>query len=170
MSAEKQALLDEVREKIDLQEGYIVASYDKLKANTIANMRKSIVALGGDVFVVKKRVFIKAAQEKKVEYSLDELEGHILLAMAKGHFPAVAKEMFKIKKETKALNVIGGYFEDSKCIASEVEEISNLPTLDEMRAQFVGLIEAPMSQTLAAINAVLTSVPHCLENKSSKET
>lgn len=170
MSAEKQALLDEVKEKIDLKDGFILASYEKCSANTIAEMRKSIVDAGGDMFVVKKRIFAKAASEKDVAYSLEELEGHVLLAMAKGNFPAVAKEIFKAKQETKALKILGGYFEDNKCIASEVEQISKLPSLDEMRAQIIGLLEAPMSQTLSTIDAVLTSVLHCLENKNSKET
>ena len=170
MSAEKQALLDEVKEKIDLKDGFILASYDKINANAIAEIRKSLVEAGGDMFIVKKRIFAKAALEMNVTYSLEELEGHILLAMAKGNFPDVAKEIFKAKKETKALKVLGGYFEDNKCIASEVEQISKLPSLDEMRAQIIGLLEAPMSQTLATIDALLTSVVHCLENKNSKET
>ena len=169
MSAEKQALLDEVKDKIDLEDGFILASYDKLDANAIADMRASLVKAGGDMFVVKKRIFAKAASEKNITYSLEELEGHVLLAMGKGNFPAVAKEVFKAKKETKALNVIGGFFEEKKCAASEVEQISNLPSLDEMRAQILGLLEAPMSETLATVEALLTSVLHCMENKNSEE-
>jgi len=169
MSAEKQALLDEVKEKIDLEEGFILASYDKLSANTVAEVRESLVKAGGDMFIVKKRIFAKAASEKNVEYSLEELEGHVLLAMAKGNFPAIAKQMFKVAKDTKALKVLSGYFEDNKCNASDVEQISKLPTLDEMRAQIIGLLEAPMSQTLSTLDAVLTSVLHCMDNKNSKE-
>jgi large subunit ribosomal protein L10 len=169
MSAEKQALLDEVKEKIDLEDGFILASYDKLSANAVAGMRESFIKAGGDMFIVKKRIFAKAASEKKVEYSLDELEGHVFLAMAKGNFPAMAKEVFKAVKSTKAVKVLGGYFEEKKCAASEVEQISNLPSLDEMRAQIIGLLEAPMSQSLATIDAVLSSVMHCIDNKNSKE-
>lgn len=170
MSAEKQMLLDEVKDKIDLEEGFILASYDKLSANAVAAMRDSLVKAGGDMFIVKKRLFAKAASDKKVEYELDELQGHVFLAMAKGNFPAVAKQLYKVAKDTKAVKVLGGYFEEKKCQASEVEQISKLPSLDEMRAQIIGLLEAPMSQTLATIDAVLTSVLHCMDNKNSKET
>ena len=169
MSAEKQALLDEVKEKIDVEDGFILASYDKLDANAIADVRASLVKAGGDMFVVKKRIFAKAASEMNITYSLDELEGHVLLAMGKGNFPTVAKEIFKAKKNTKALNIIGGFFEEKKCAASEVEQISNLPSLDEMRAQILGLLEAPMGETLATIEALLSSVLHCMENKNSEE-
>lgn len=170
MSAEKQALLDEVTDRIDLYQGFILASYDKLTANTLAEMRKSLVKVGGDMFVVKKRVFVKAALEKGVSYSLDQLEGHVLFAMGKGNFTAVAKEMFKVKDQTKALNILGGYFEENKYEASQVELISKLPSLDEMRALFIGLLTAPMSHTLSTIDAKLASEGHSLENNESKET
>jgi large subunit ribosomal protein L10 len=35
-----------------------------------------------------------------------------------------------------------------------------------MRAQLLGTFEAPMSQTLAVVEAILCSVLHCLENKA----
>jgi large subunit ribosomal protein L10 len=170
MSAEKQALLDEVKEKINLKDGFILASYDKLSANAISRMRISLAAAGGDMFVVKKRVFAKAAAEKNVLFSLDELQGHVLVALAKGNFLAVAKEMYKVKDETNALKILGGYFEDAKCDSSEVQQISSLPSLDEMRAQFIGLLEAPMSQNLATMEAFIASVMDCVENNNSNET
>ena len=39
---------------------------------------------------------------------------------------------------------------------------------DEMRAQFLGLLEAPLAQTLAVMDAVLSSVVYCLDNKSKE--
>jgi large subunit ribosomal protein L10 len=170
MSAEKQALLDEVKEKINLKEGFILASYDRLNANTIAGIRKSLVAVGGDMFIVKKRIFAKAASLKDVTYSLEELEGHVLLAMAKGNFPQVAKVIYDAKNETKAIKILGGYFEGGKSIVSDIEQISTLPSLDVMRAQIIGLLEAPMGQTLATLEAIVSSVMDCAENKDSKET
>ena len=35
------------------------------------------------------------------------------------------------------------------------KQISKLPGKDEMRAQFLGLLEAPMAQTLAVMEAVI---------------
>ena len=54
------------------------------------------------------------------------------------------------------------------CSASDVEQISKLPSKEEMRAQFLGTLEAPLSQTLGVIEALLTTVMHCLENKSGQ--
>ena len=53
--------------------------------------------------------------------------------------------------------------------ASDVERLSKLPSKDEMRAQFLSVLEAPMSQTLAVMEALLTSVPYCLDNKCKQE-
>jgi large subunit ribosomal protein L10 len=49
--------------------------------------------------------------------------------------------------------------------AADVEIMSQLPSKDVMRAQFLGLLEAPMAQTLAVMEALISSVVYCLDNK-----
>ncbi|MDN3507859.1 MAG: 50S ribosomal protein L10, partial [Simkaniaceae bacterium] len=56
-----------------------------------------------------------------------------------------------------------------KCVETDFKMIADLPTKNEMRAQFVGLLEAPMVQVVNVVNALLTSPLHCMENKCQKE-
>ena len=58
---------------------------------------------------------------------------------------------------------------EKSVLKKDLEIISQLPTKDVMRSQLLGLFEAPMSQTLAVMEALLCSVPHCLENKAALE-
>ncbi len=69
----------------------------------------------------------------------------------------------------KHVEVVGGRFEGKMYTGADVEKLSNLPSKDEMRAQFLSVLEAPMSQTLAVMEALLTSVVYCLDNKSKQE-
>ena len=68
----------------------------------------------------------------------------------------------------KVLEVLAGRYEGSMCSAEDVEQISKLPSRDEMRAQLLSAFEAPLAQVLAVTEALLTSVMHCLENKSQQ--
>ena len=54
------------------------------------------------------------------------------------------------------------------CTAADVEAIAKLPNLNEMRAQFLGLLEAPMAQNAQVVHAVLASVLYCLEEKGKQ--
>ncbi|MBM3193327.1 MAG: 50S ribosomal protein L10 [Chlamydiae bacterium] len=170
MLAEKELFLEEVKGRIDPSVGFVLASYRGINANGFAGFRSRLVEAGGDFFVIKKRVFVKAAKDLNLEYDVNELDGHVGLAFTKDNFLSLTKALYSFKKENDAaLTVIGGHFEGKKCSSQDVELISKLPTLLEMRAQFLGLLEAPMTQTLGTIQAMLTSVIYCLDNKAKKE-
>ena len=64
--------------------------------------------------------------------------------------------------------MVGGRFDGQLYTAAQVERLSTLPGKNEMRSQFLSTLEAPLSQTLAVIEALLTTVPHCLENKAKQ--
>ena len=171
MIEEKQLLLDELKGSIHPEVGFILTSYSGISANDFAQFREDIAQAGGNFHAMKKRVFMKASEELDLGYELSELEGHVGLIVSDESFVATTKALYNFKKSNaKKIKVLGGHFEGKKCSTEEFEQVSKLPTLDEMRAQFVGLLEAPMTQTLGVLQALLTSVVYCLDNKANKES
>lgn len=169
MRADKQLLLDEIRENIDNAKALVLMSYQKLEPNATAAFRDNLRKQGAGLEVVRKRVLAKAAQASGLGIDIDAFEGHIALVYASEDPVAATKTVFDFSKENDdILKILGGKFEGQLCSAADVEKIAKLPGKDEMRAQFLGLLEAPMSQTLAVVEALLTSVLHCLENKSQE--
>lgn len=171
MRQEKQLLLDEVKGQLDKYTSFVVMSYGKLSANTANNFRREIAKRGGNVEVVRKRVLVKAAATAGINLSLDALPGHIGLIFA-GHDPfETTKFVFKFSEENeKAVEVVAGRFEGKMYTGADVEKLSKLPSKDEMRAQLLSVLEAPLSQTLAVMEALLASVVYCLDNKSKQES
>lgn len=170
MLAEKELFLEEVKGKVDPSIGFVLASYRGINANTFAGFRNRLVEVGGDFFVIKKRVFVKAAKDLDLQYEVSELEGHVGLAFSKENFLGMTKALYGFKKENDgSLSILGGHFEGKKCSSQAIEQISKLPSQNEMRAQFLGLLEAPMTQTLGVLQALLSSVIYCLDNKAKKE-
>jgi large subunit ribosomal protein L10 len=168
MRPEKSLLLNEIKEKIDNSKAIVLASYKKMSPNLSADFRTNIAKTGGSFEIVKKRMLMKAAE--KAGFSLDRsgLQGHIGVIFAEQDPVQTAKYVYKFRKDNEEIfEVIGGRFEGQICSAKDVELISQLPGQDEMRAQLLGLFEAPMSQTLAVVEALLCSVVYCLENKAS---
>ena len=170
MRDEKQFLLSEVEEQMQEHGDFTIFQYSKVSANAMGSFRTSIFKLGGDVQMIRKRILLKAAAAAGVELELSSLPGHIGLAFAGSDPLETTKAVFQFSKDSEsALKVLGGRLDGKLYSAEDVEALSKLPGKDEMRAQLLGLFEAPMSHTIAVINALLTAVPCCLENKSKKE-
>jgi large subunit ribosomal protein L10 len=170
MRREKHLLLDEVKDQIDAQGSFVVVTYSKFSANSAHAFRRQIARLGGDYEVMRKRILRKAAHAAGIELENFELPGHIGLVFLGKDPLETTKAVYRLSAENdKAFRVIGGRIDGQLYDAKQVEVLSNLPSKDEMRAQFLATLEAPMSQTLAVMEALLTSVVYCLDNKSKQE-
>jgi large subunit ribosomal protein L10 len=170
MRNEKQLLKQEIKDKIDRYNSFVIMQYSRLTANTANDFRREIGKMGGDVEIVRKRVLLKAAKDAGIELDLSSLEGHVGLVFLGQDPIETTKTVFKFSQDRdKVIQVLGGRFEGQLYGGEDVEKLSKLPSRDEMRAQFLGLLEAPMAQTLAVVEAVLASVVYCLDNKAKQE-
>lgn len=170
MRQEKQLLLDDIKERIANSLAIVLASYKRLEPNVAASFRTTLAQTGGSLEVVKKRVLVKAAQGAGVELDPALLQGHIAVVFANQDPVRTTKAVYQFCQENEeVLEVICGRFEGAMCPAKDVEQISKLPGKDEMRAQLLGTLEAPLSQTLAVFEALLTSIMLCIENKTHQE-
>jgi len=171
MRQEKQLLLDEIKDQFNQYGSFVVMRYLNLSANTANEFRREVAKMGGSVEIMRKRVLIKAASTAGIEFKLEDLPGHIGLVYATTDPVEVTKFVFKFSQDNgKAIQVVGGRFEGMMYSAADVEKLSKLPSKNEMRAQLLSVFEAPMAQTLAVMEALLSSVVYCLDNKCKQES
>lgn len=169
MRKEKQLLLDEIKETFESPTGVVVTQYDKLDSNATAEFRAKLNEAGAKYVAVKKRMLLKAAEQLGFELDKSQLEGHIGVMETGENFVEATKALCAFAKEhKKSLEILSGRFEGKAVSKDDVVAISQLPSQDEMRAQMLGLFEAPMSQTLAVMESLLTSVIYCLDNKAKE--
>lgn len=170
MRQEKQLLLNEIKGQIKEYGSFVVMRYLSLGANKANEFRREVAKMGGSVEIMRKRVLVKAAEGAGVSLNLDQLPGHIgLIYMTKDPIE-ITKWVFKFSQDNdKTIEVVGGRFEGVIYSGADVEKMSKLPSKDEMRAQLLSVFEAPMAQTLAVMDALLSSVVYCLDNKAKQE-
>lgn len=166
MRAEKQLLLDEIKEQISASPSFVVMSYEGLTANLASDFRDQVAKVGGDVEVLGKRMLLKAASEQGITLDEKQLVGHIGVVFVGEDAVEATKAVYQFSKDNgDILKVVAGRFDGQIYSPEDVKKLSKLPGKDEMRAQFLGLLEAPMSQTLSTMEALVSSVVYCLDNK-----
>lgn len=170
MRKEKQFLLDEVQDKIGASTAFLITRYGKIRPNTAADFRNSLAEKNSEMEVVKKRVFLKACEKAGIDgVTVEMLNGSIALVLSHEDAITTTKEVFEFQKNNQEeFEVLGGFVDGKLYGSADMKRLSTLPGKEEMRSQLLGLFEAPMSQTLATMEALLTSVIHCLNNKANE--
>lgn len=169
MRQEKQLLLDQVSKQIGHYPSFVILQYTGVSATALNGFRAAVAKRGGEVEMVRKRLLIKAAQTAGISLSREALGGHVGLVYAAQDPIEMTKFCFDFRRDNEGVNVIGGRIDGELYTGAQVDALSKLPSKDELRAQLLGLFVAPMADVLGVVEALLTSVPHCLENKSQQQ-
>ena len=167
MRKEKQLLLDQIENKVKQSPAFILTRYKQMDPNMAHAFRTALIQSGADFEVVRKRILLKAAVSAGCVLDEAALAGHVGVVFVDEDPVQSTKAVFKFRQENEGvLEVVGGRFEGKLFSAKDVELIAKLPGKQEMRAQFLGLLEAVPAQTLGVMDALLTSIVYCLDNKS----
>jgi len=171
MRQEKKLLLEEIKEKVELSKGMIVTKYENITTQEMWKFRKTLSQNASDLEVVKKRIFLKVLKDCGYSYDSKELEGHIAVVFiqTKANPIDAIKVMFEFSKETNKMQILRGEIDKKSYLRDDMLILSKLPSLNEFKAQFLGLLESPMSQTLSVIQNLLSSVMYALEEKKKLE-
>jgi large subunit ribosomal protein L10 len=170
MRAEKQLLLDEIKQKIDASKGMIVTRYNRLPPNLSWDFRDKLAKSNSNFEVVKKRVLVKAAEESGIQLNESDLAGHIgVVFMQDEESFAAAKVLLKFSEENQdILQVVCGKVGGVIYGGPDMVQLARLPGIDEMRSQLIGLLVAPLSQMLSVLEAVMAEPLSVIEQKTQE--
>jgi len=166
MRHEKKLLLTETKDLLEDTSSFLITSYQGMDPNVTFAFRMSIVETGGCFQVVKKRMFLKAAAEAGINMDRESLKGHIGIVYAEDDVIATTKAVYTFTKHHKGLlEVLGGVFEGEACSSQEFEEISKLSSQEQMRVEFLGLLEGVMSWVPGIIEMFLGDIISYIDQK-----
>jgi large subunit ribosomal protein L10 len=170
MRANKQLLLDELMGQMKDASSYVIASYQKLTPQFMWKASGQLSPNKSYLEIAKKRVLLKALEKMQIDLKVKKLPGHIALLISKGDSIQAIKQLYAFREELEnSIDIIAGVINGEIYFGKDVEMLSKLPSAEQLRAEFLSVLEAPLSQVLSVYNNILTSVIYCLENKVEKE-
>jgi large subunit ribosomal protein L10 len=148
---DKKALVAEVNEVAASALSGIAADYRGMTVAQMTEFRTKARGEGVYVRVVKNTLAKLAIDGTEFECLADSLVGPIILAFSKddpGAAARVVKDFAKGCEElvTKAVAIGGAAYP-----ASDLDRLAKLPTLDQARAQLLGLLQAPAGKFVRTI-------------------
>ncbi len=149
--------------------GFVVTEYRKLTVKQVNDVRNRLAEANGKYVVTKNTLFTLALKNNGWPVPEKLLLGPVAVAFGDSNFPAVAKVVVGLLKDYEEIITIKGGVMDGEILTpAQVEVVSNLPTLDELRAQLVGLMVQPATGLVSVLNSGVASVAQVLQAYVSK--
>jgi large subunit ribosomal protein L10 len=130
----------------------VVTHYSGLSVPDLDELRHQMADVGGTVKVTKNRL-VKLALAGTPNESVSEFfSGPTAIAFSEDPV-AAPKVAAKFAKENDNLKIVGGIMDGTVLDAEGVKNLASLPSLDELRGQLVGLINAPATKIAGVLQA-----------------
>lgn len=149
---EKQAFVASMASVFANTSMVVVTRNAGLTVADVTDLRRRMRAAGATYKVGKNRLVILAAKGTPFEGITPMLTGPTALAWAEDPV-AVAKVAVEFAKTNEKLVVLGGALSGQLLDLNQVKALAELPSLDALRAQLVGLISTPATRIAGVLQA-----------------
>jgi large subunit ribosomal protein L10 len=152
--ADKVAVVNEIIARLNESQAVFVSEYRGLTVAQLAGIRTALRPNDAEHVVYKNTLAKLAIREVGLD-DLDEfLTGPTALTFVKGDVAGAAKALRDSAKTLPALVVKGGVLGGSALSADDVKALADLPSREELLAQFAGALQAPLVKTAGLLQAL----------------
>lgn len=167
--AEKEALLQEVRDRLRRAQGAVLLDYRGLTVAEMDELRRRLRERGVELRVVKNTLAWLAAREMGLEGLRPHLDGPTAIAFGYDDPVAVAKGVLDYAEETKKVQLKGGVLEGRVIGLAEVKALARLPGRAELLARVLGGLRAPLAGLAGCLQAPLRGFAGAVEALRAKQ-
>jgi large subunit ribosomal protein L10 len=147
----------------------VVTHYLGLTVAEMTDLRGRLRKEGASLKVVKNRLAQKALDGAGGEGGYDLFKGPV--AIAYGADPvSAAKVVVQYAKDNEKFSVIGGLLDQTTVLDEKaVRALATLPSLDQIRAKLVGLLQAPATKVAGVLQAPAAQMARVLSAYAAKD-
>ena len=168
--AEKEKIWQEVCEKLQKSQAVFVINYQGIKVENMNELRRSLRNAQGEIKVVKNTLARIALDKAGISYDDELLKGQNALAFSYLDAVQIAKLLADAGKKLPQLEIKGGWLDRNPLKPEEVKRLAELPSREQLIAQVVGGMKAPIAGLVGVLQGLLRNlvgVLHAIEEKKN---
>lgn len=150
--SEKEQLVSSLRQDLAKSSLVIVAQQTGLTVAQVSDLRRQMREAGAQYKVAKNTLARLAIAGTENEPMTSFLSGPTALAYSKDPV-AAAKVTIKFANANDKFKVVGGTLDGRLLSAKDIEFLSKLPSLDQLRAKIIGTISTPAARVVGVLQA-----------------
>jgi len=149
---QKKVYIDEISKQFENSKAVMVTHYQGLTMPQIDELRSKMREHGIIFKITKNRITKLALEKTRCKDLADLFTGPTAVAFGEDAIIS-ARILSKFAKDNENLKLIGGIMENEVLDQAGVQNVATLPTLDEARANIVGILNAPASKLVSILLA-----------------
>jgi len=166
----KHEVVKEVAEALGSSKMTVVAKYQGTTVKALQQLRRDARDNGTKVQVVKNRLVKKALENNDTLKDVDTsaLAGQLLYAFNMEDEVAPAQVLAAFAKTNPSIEFVGAITAQGKFIgADEVKALATLPSKENLIAQVIATLQAPLNDTVSGLSGNLHALLDGIEAKAA---
>jgi large subunit ribosomal protein L10 len=155
---EKAALVEEIAAQLSEAGAIFAVDYRGIGVPEAAELRGRLAEADATFRVVKNRLAKRAAENAGTEDLTALFEGPTALTLVKGDPVTAAKAIAEFARRHRVPTYKGGIMDGAPLEPEQFQRIAQLPGLDVLHGQLVGVVSSPISGVSRGLNQLLAGL------------
>ncbi|HNK62812.1 MAG TPA: 50S ribosomal protein L10 [Anaerolineales bacterium] len=147
----KEEVLAHYADWVKRSQAIILVEYSGANMKSLDSIRAKIREAGGEFHIVKNTLARRAFADNGMELPEDLLVKSTAVSFAFSDPASTAKALTDATKGNEFVKVKGGFMAGKALTAAQVKALSDMPPLPVMRAQLLGVLQAPAGKLVRTI-------------------
>jgi large subunit ribosomal protein L10 len=148
---QKQEMLETYVDWLKRSQAVILVEYTGARMKDLDSIRSRIRETGGEFHVVKNTLLRRAFKQQGLSVPDEHLLRSTAMSFAFSDPAATAKALAEAMRSLKFMKVKVGFMAGEMLDAAQVKALAELPPLPIVRAQLLGVLQAPAGKLLRTI-------------------
>jgi large subunit ribosomal protein L10 len=146
----------------------VITRQSGLTVQEVTDLRRKVRTAGASYKVAKNRLTLRALEGTAYTALGPLFKGPTAIAYSKDPV-AAAKVIAAFAKDNEKLTIVGGALGENTLDVAGVQALATLPSLDALRAQILGLLQAPATKVAGVLQAPAGQLARVFSAYGSKE-
>jgi len=147
----KEEVLRQYADWLKRSQAVVLVEYTGVKMKDLDNIRAKIRESGGEFHIVKNTLVRRAFANSGLELPKDYLVKSTAISFAFTDPASTAKALSDATKGSEFVKVKGGFMSGQLLNAAQVKALAEMPPLPVVRAQLLGVLQAPAGRLVRTI-------------------
>jgi large subunit ribosomal protein L10 len=147
----KEELVEQYVELLNQSRAMFLAEYSGVTVSQLEKLRSDVRNADGAFHITKNSLLVLALEQSGQTVPEELLLGQTAAGFALGELPTMAKTLVDFADNVEMFSLKGGLMDGSLLTPDAIEAMAKLPSLDELRAQIIGLINAPAQNVTSTV-------------------